>query len=80
MKEPKLQLNRNELNLIRFYSGFDTVIRSIEGEIEETESKKIGDWEQCLILNKIHLKEMKAVKNRMNKILYPEDFEVEDIK
>ncbi len=78
MKEPKLQLNRNELNLIRFYNGFDTVIRSIEGNIEDTELKKIGDWEKCLELHKIHLKEMKAVKNRMNKILYPEDFEVEE--
>ena len=78
MKEPKLQLNRNELNLIRFYSGFDTVIYSIESNIEETERNKIGDWEQCLELHKIHLKEMKAVKNRMNKILYPQDFKVEE--
>ena len=78
MKETKLQLNRDELNLIRFYSGFDTVIRCIEGDIEETERKKIGDWEQCLELHKMHLKKMKAVKNRMNKILYPEDFEAEE--
>ena len=78
MKETKLQLNRNELNLIRFYSGFDTVIYSIESNIEETERNKIGDWEQCLELHKIHLKEMKAVKNRMNKILYPQDFKVEE--
>ena len=26
MKEPKLQLNKEELNLIRFYGGFDRVI------------------------------------------------------
>ena len=78
MKEPKLQLNRKELNLIRFYNGFDTVIYRIEGEIEETKRNKINDWKQCLELDKMHLKTMKAVKNRMNKILYPEDFEVEE--
>jgi|TARA_B110000285_G_scaffold191028_1_gene218579 hypothetical protein len=73
-----LQLNKEELNLIRFYGGFDRVIFSLENQIEERKNKKIGDWKQCLDIDKRHLKIIKSVELRMNKILYSEDFNKEE--
>ena len=73
----KFEISEEELNLIRFYGGIETVIYRLEGVVERTEREKIGDWKLILPMNKKELKLMKSLEKRMDKFFYPEDYENE---
>ena len=78
MKGKTFEISEEELNLLRFYGGIETVIYRIESLAERTEREKIGDWEQILPIRKNQLKLMKSLEKRMDKFFYPEDYENED--
>ena len=78
MKGKTFEISEEELNLLRFYGGIETVIYRIESLAERTEREKIGDWEQILPKEKNELKLMKSLEKRMFKFFYPEDYENED--
>ena len=77
MKAETFNISKEELNLIRFYGGIDTVIYKIESLIEQTERKKIGDWKQILPIEKKRLKLIKSLEKRMDKFFYSEDYQKE---
>ena len=78
MKDKAFKISKEELNLIRFYGGIDSVIYRIEELIERTDRNRIGDWKQILDKDKNQLKLMKSLQKRMSKFFYPEDYENED--
>ena len=77
MKAETFNISKEELNLIRFYGGIDSVIYKIESLIEQTERKKIGDWKQILPIEKKQLKLIKSLEKRMDEFFYPEDYQKE---
>ena len=78
MKDKTFEISKEELNLIRFYGGIESVIYKIESLAERTEREKRGDWRQILVKEKNELKLMKSLEKRMNKFFYPENYENED--
>ena len=46
MKEPKFELSKKELNLIRFYGGLDHVIFYIKRELEKAEKQILLEKQQ----------------------------------
>lgn len=78
MEEKTFNISKEELNLIRFYGGIDSVIYKIESLIEQTERKKIGDWEQIVQIEKKQLKLIKTLRKRMDEFFYPEDYQKEN--
>ena len=77
MKEPKFELSKKELNLIRFYGGLDHVIFYIKRELEKAEKRAKDKGMRSVDFHKDQLKLMKGVEKRMNKFLYPEDYDEE---
>ena len=75
MEEQSFKITKKELNLLRFYGGIDSVLYSIETEIDRTERNKLGDWELILKSNKNSYKSIKSLKNRINEFLNPTDNE-----
>ena len=69
------KITRKELNLLKFYGGIDSVLYSVETQIDRTERNKLGDWELILKINKNAYKSIKSLKNRMNEYLNPTDNE-----
>ena len=77
MKEPKFELSKKELNLIRFYNGLDTIIWRIKSQLEKAENSTTNKTISSVDFYKDQLKLMKGVEKRMNKFFYPEDFNEE---
>tara|TARA_R100001440_G_scaffold72257_1_gene95885 strand:- start:7475 stop:7708 length:234 start_codon:yes stop_codon:yes gene_type:complete len=77
MKEPKFELSKKELNLIRFYNGLDTIIWRIKSQLEKAEKRAKDKGMRSVDFHKDQLKLMKGVEKRMNKFLYPEDYDEE---
>ncbi len=75
MKEPKFELSKKELNLIRFYNGLDSVIWRIEEQLEKAENRATDKTKSSVDFYRDQLKLMKGVEKRMNKFFYPEDYD-----
>ena len=75
--ETKFELSKKELNLIRFYNGLDSVIWRIESQLEKAEKRAKDKGMRSVDFHKDQLKLMKGVEKRMNKFLYPEDYDEE---
>ena len=71
------KITRKELNLLKFYGGIDSVLYSVETQIDRTERNKLGDWELILKSNKDAYKSIKSLENRINEFLNPKDNEGE---
>ena len=75
--ETKFELSKKELNLIRFYNGLDTIIWRIKSQLEKAEKRAKDKGMRSVDFHKDQLKLMKGVEKRMNKFLYPEDYDEE---
>ena len=74
MKEPKFELSKKELNLIRFYNGLDTIIWRIKSQLEKAENSTTNKTISSVDFYKDQLKLMKGVQKRMDKFFHPEDY------
>ena len=77
MKEPKFELSKKELNLIRFYNGLDTIIWRIKTQLEKAENSATNKTTSSVDFYKDQLKLMKGVQKRMDKFFHPEDYDEE---
>ena len=77
MEEQSFKITKKELNLLRFYGGIDSVLYSIETEIDRTERNKLGDWKIILKNQQNAYKTIKSLENRINEYLNPTDNEGE---
>tara|TARA_Y100000004_G_scaffold147131_1_gene168201 strand:- start:651 stop:884 length:234 start_codon:yes stop_codon:yes gene_type:complete len=77
MKEPKFELTKKELNLIRFYNGLDTVIWRIKSHLEKAENRATDKTMSSVDFYRDQLKLIKDVEKRMDNFFHPEDYDEE---
>lgn len=57
----------SEARTLRFYAGIENVIYDIERTMQKRQREKRGDWNAIVEIQKIELKEMQSLLERLTK-------------
>ena len=71
------RINKQELNLLIHYVGFDSAINNIEDEIRKTkrDADNLKDYKEILRMQYANLKTLRSLNEKAWKFIYPENNE-----